>query len=149
VTSVAYSPDGRLIVSGSYDNTIRTWNAETSDAARKPLKGDTQSVAYSPDGQHIVSGSYDGTIYLWDSSSHDPIQFTSAPIQAKRPDAKGWATDLEGGLLYWVPQDCRAGLHSPALLTIPLTSLVRPVFLQFKQFTFGSSWTQIFNTAHP
>jgi len=151
VTSVAYSPDGRHIVSGSYDKTIRIWNAETGDAAGKPLEGHTHlvlPVAYSPDGQHIVTASSDGAIQLWDSSSHNLIQSTSASIQAKRPDAEGWVRDSVGGLLYWVPQDCRVGLHSPALFTIPLTSPVRSVSLQFEEFTFGTSWTQIFNTAH-
>jgi WD40 repeat protein len=60
VLSVAYSPDGRHIISGSYDKTIRIWNAETGSAVGKPLEGHTHpvwSVAYSPDGRHIISGS--------------------------------------------------------------------------------------------
>jgi len=146
VTSVGYSPDGRHIVSGSYDNTIRIWNAETGDAVHTHL---VLSVVYSLDGQHIISASSDGAVHLWDSSSHNLIQSISASIRAKRPDAEGWVRDSVGGLLYWVPQDCRKGLHSPALLTLPLTSPVRSVSLQFEEFTFGGSWTQIFDTAHP
>jgi hypothetical protein len=56
----------------------------------------------------------------------------SSAIQAGRPDPEGWVRESTGGLLYWVPHDCRAGLHSPALLTIPLTSPVRSVSLQFE-----------------
>ena len=60
--SVAYSPDGRHIISGSMDNTIQIWNAEIGSAVGKPLEGHTdivRSVAYSPDGQHVISGSDD------------------------------------------------------------------------------------------
>jgi WD40 repeat protein len=53
-------PDGRHIISGSDDKTIRMWDAETGSAVGKPLEGHTggvSSVAYSPDGRHIISGS--------------------------------------------------------------------------------------------
>jgi WD40 repeat protein len=54
VWSVAYSPDGQHIISGSDDKTIRIWDAETGAAVGKPLEGHTGlgvwSVAYSPDG---------------------------------------------------------------------------------------------------
>ena len=65
VNSVAFSPDGQHIVSGSSDRTIRVWNAVTGETSAGPFTGHTHpvsSVAFSPDGQHIVSGSYDGTI---------------------------------------------------------------------------------------
>ena len=69
VRSVVYSPDGRYIVSGSLDETIRIWDASTQLQIGKPLTGHTnsvRSVAYSPDGRHIVSGSGDNTIRIWD-----------------------------------------------------------------------------------
>ena len=62
VTSVAFSPDGKKIVSGSYDQTIRVWDAETGKEIIQPLEGHSgyvNSVAFSPDGKKIVSGSYD------------------------------------------------------------------------------------------
>jgi WD40 repeat protein len=64
VSSVAYSPNGRYISSGYYNQTIQIWDAETGAAVGKPLKGHKwlSSVAYSPDGRHIISGSYDRTI---------------------------------------------------------------------------------------
>ncbi len=152
VQSVAYSPDGRHIISGSGDKTVRIWDAETGAAIGKPLEGHAMgvlSVAYSPDGQHIVSGSDDSTIRVWESFPREPPSFCN-PIRAQffsQPDSQGWVRDSDGGLLYWVPIDCRRGLHSPALITIPPTSDIRSVSLDFEDFAFGTSWTQIFNSA--
>jgi WD40 repeat protein len=72
VKSVAYSPDGQYIISGSDDRTIRIWDAETGAAVGEPLKGHAglvNSVAYSPDGQYIISGSSDRTIRIWDAET--------------------------------------------------------------------------------
>jgi len=72
VNSVAFSPDGRHIVSGSADETIRLWDAQTGGQVGNPLQGHTSSVhsvAFSPDGRHIVSGSWNKTIQLWDAQT--------------------------------------------------------------------------------
>jgi len=69
VLSVAISSDGRRIMSGSDDSTLRVWNAKTGEAIGAPLRGHTHSilsVAISADGTHIVSSSQDNTIRLWD-----------------------------------------------------------------------------------
>jgi parallel beta-helix repeat protein len=70
VWSVAFSPDGRLLASGSDDNTIRLWDVATGSLVRT-LTGHTdwvRSVAFSPDGRLLASGSDDNTIRLWDIS---------------------------------------------------------------------------------
>ena len=67
VYSVAYSPDGRVIASGSDDKTIKLWDAATGKQLRS-LAGHTarvNSVAFSPDGRLIASGSEDATVKLW------------------------------------------------------------------------------------
>ena len=71
VYSVAYSPDGTKIISGSYDKTIKIWNTNTGQCL-KTLEGHlyfVNSVAYSPDGTKIISGSGDGTIKIWNANT--------------------------------------------------------------------------------
>ena len=71
VNSVAHSPDGRCIVTGSDDSTARVWDPE-SGAVVMTLEGHgglVTSVGYSPDGAHIVTGSDDGTARVWDPES--------------------------------------------------------------------------------
>ena len=154
VWSVASSPDRRHIISGYNDSTIRTWDAEADTAAGKP-RGEhphsVQSIAYSSDRKHIVSGSYDNSTRVLDPFLYTSIRSSSRnPMRSNfcaKPDKDGWVKNSEGGLLYWVPHDCRDGLHSPAVLTIPLTSRYQSVSLDFDDFAFGTSWSQIFKCA--
>jgi WD40 repeat protein len=72
VYSVAFSPDGSKIISGSNDKTIRVWDASTGIEIVPPIRGHDDSilsVAFSPDGSKIISGSADKTIRLWDAST--------------------------------------------------------------------------------
>ena len=71
VESVAFSPDGSRIVSGSADNSIKVWNVSTGICERT-LNGHSRyvwSVAFSPDGSRIVSGSEDFSIKVWNVST--------------------------------------------------------------------------------
>jgi WD40 repeat protein len=72
ILSVAFSPDGSKIVSGSLDKTIRVWDASTGLEMLPALQGHDAailSVAFSPDASKIVSGSNDKTIRVWDAST--------------------------------------------------------------------------------
>jgi len=71
VTNVALSPDGQLLASGSWDNTIKIWNLGSGRLLRT-LTGHSDSVlsvALSPDGQLLASGSWDNTIKIWNLGS--------------------------------------------------------------------------------
>jgi WD40 repeat protein len=78
VTSVAFSPDGKILASASRDGTVRLWNVATHSQIGKPLTGHTggvTSVAFSPDGKTLATGTgyRDRTVRLWDVATHRRI----------------------------------------------------------------------------
>jgi WD40 repeat protein len=71
VNSVAYSPNGKYIASGSLDRMVQVWDAPTG-TLRHTLTGHDDwvtSVSFSPDGKYIASGSGDQTVQVWDATT--------------------------------------------------------------------------------
>jgi WD40 repeat protein/serine/threonine protein kinase len=72
VRSLAVSPDGRRLVSGSADHTLIIWDVATDQPIGTPLTGHTgwvNSIAFSPDGKRIASASTDQTIRIWNAET--------------------------------------------------------------------------------
>lgn len=75
VTSVAFSPDGRFMLSGSRDQTIKLWNLDGRELTTfSERSSSVNTVAFSPDGKKILSGSNSKRIKIWDVGSGKIIQ---------------------------------------------------------------------------
>ena len=75
VYAVAFSPDGKTLLTGSADKTARLWDAATGRPIGTPTEppGRSLAVAFSPDGKTVLTGSYDNTARLWDAATGRPI----------------------------------------------------------------------------
>ena len=80
VRSVAFSPDGRLLVGGQADGSILVWTTDGWRRVGQPLtlgRGETEreplGLAFSPDGRTLATSHHEGTVVLWDVASQQPI----------------------------------------------------------------------------
>lgn len=70
VYAVAFSPDGGSFASGSWDNTLRVWEASTGqEISRMTHEDRLYSIAFSPNGRYLVSGSKDNTSRVWEAAT--------------------------------------------------------------------------------
>jgi len=93
--SLAFSPDGQTLYSGSYEGVI-AWNVQSGNITRV-LQGHVGaysrvvSVAWSPDGKTVALGSEIGSIVLWDVESQ--TRETAIDTDRTPPHQVGWSTD--------------------------------------------------------
>ena len=71
IYTVAVSPDGRIIASGSFDRTVRLWSAGTGKKLHvcQGHRDRITSVSFAPDGKRLASASYDKSVRLWETST--------------------------------------------------------------------------------
>src|SRR5260370_36037715 len=73
ISSLAYSPDGKQLASGSADKTVKIWTIPSGEELAT-LRGHTDyvsSVAISPDGKLLATGSFDKTAKLWQLATNE------------------------------------------------------------------------------
>jgi len=99
VHAVAFSPDGRTLLSGSYDGTARLWDVATHRQIGAPLNGhdgEVYSVAFSPQGNVVATGADDGMVRLWDVATHRQI---GAPLNGHDGEINAVAFSPDGTIL--------------------------------------------------
>ncbi len=75
INTVSFSPDSKILASGSRDTTIKLWDVKTGKLIRTiKHSGSIVSVSFSPDGKTLASGSGDNTIKLWNVNTGKEIK---------------------------------------------------------------------------
>lgn len=119
VDGMAFSPDGTLLASASFDNTVKLWDTGSRREVRT-LAGHTggvKAVAFRPDGQWLASGGIDGNIKFWEVATGSQLRSLgsngSVTSVAFSPDGRYFAAgNMEKVVKLW---DLKSG-HEPLTL---------------------------------
>jgi len=109
-SNIAFSPGGRLLVSGGEFGDVSVWDVASGKPSGMPLSGherQVSSLAYAPDGKKLISGSMDGTVIFWDMATRTalgpPVTANKSPVWslACSPDGKTVAAGGDAQLVIW------------------------------------------------
>ncbi|KAG8726152.1 hypothetical protein FRC11_000726 [Ceratobasidium sp. 423] len=84
ITSIAVSPEGERIASGSFDRTVRVWHRASGELIAGPFEGHTdsvRSVEFSADGARIISASDDETVRVWNAQGRTQRDVNNSPFE--------------------------------------------------------------------
>lgn len=105
--SVAYSPDGRWIATGGYENIAKLYVAETGALVRTFSGNDglIHAIIFSPDGTRVVTGGGDTTIRIWDVATAAPVgtirgHGASINFISFAPDGRRIASSDSAGMIH-------------------------------------------------
>jgi len=108
VRALAFSPDGRRLISGGQDGGLIAWDVSAASALvrRDAHREEIRDVAFSRDGARFASASMDGTIGLWDPATLAPIETLrghSLGVSgvAFAPDGQLWSSSFDGTVRRW------------------------------------------------
>ncbi len=106
VNGVAFSPDGKAILSGSDDQTLILWDVSTGEIVRRfeGHTGGVKSIALSPDGRTAISGAADGILRIWDVTSGQTLYQLEGDAETVShvvvsPDGKIAASDADNAVI--------------------------------------------------
>jgi WD40 repeat protein len=76
LNSVAFSPDGKYILTGHFDGIARLWNIQTGEEIQQFIghSGFIWTAIFSPDGKYIATAGGDGTARLWDTQTGQEVR---------------------------------------------------------------------------
>ena len=129
VGSVAFSPEGKYLLSGSEDGTMKLWDVAGGKEIRT-FAGHSRavtSVAFSPDGKYALSGSRDNTTRLWDVATGEELAvmigfidgewiiITPAGFYSASPAGDKYVNVRVGNRVYGIDQ-YRSGFYKPQLV---------------------------------
>src|SRR5262249_54026182 len=82
VHAIAFSPDGKMVVTGSDDQTARLWSVATGKPIGAPLRHDekVRGVGFSSDGKHVVTADGNKTLREWEVATGKPVEHTSKDV---------------------------------------------------------------------
>ena len=120
VYSVAFPPDGKQIVSGSYSKMVHTCNAQTLTEISK----NTFTLSFCP----------------WHPEHH--LTHTHLPLQGVHLNTDGWLYGTDSSLLLWIPPDYQSRLMFPHMQI--LISKHTPISLDLSNFVHGKDWVKCF-----
>jgi WD40 repeat protein len=125
VRAAAFSPNGLLIVTSSWDQTARIWDAATGDeiAVLRGHEGFVQSAVFSPDGSRIVTASWDYTARIWDAATAKEI----AVLRGHEREVISAAFSRDGSRIVTASEDNTTRIWDVRFATMPTKGLLAEV----------------------